>query len=289
MNSRFDRDSTNFILRQSLIFKGRSALRIALAVSLICASSSIKALEVLATWNTFATITGNNPSTNSNWTSPNNYFSNLDMTFTNMIGAGPGEGGTTFSPSFDTLSGVKNGNPVTGTGSYIQLNFAKNSAFLNDSFTITGIYVQLWNNSIDTPGTSQSALHFYSTTGGFTTSTQQNQNQMNSSGTGILVDKAVSAPSSPQLYSPNQFNVIQSGVANYQIRLTPDSMDGNDPQLAFTSFSSAGGFSVPSGSVVVVVGTVAPEPGTYVLSAIAAMTLGFLVRQRKVKKVSLTI
>lgn len=239
------------------------------------------ALEVLATWGTFSTTTGLNPATNTNWTSPNGYFSNLDMSFVNMVGAGPGVGGPTYSPSFDSLNLLNDGDPTTGTGQYIQLNFTKNPTYLNHTVTITGVYFQLWNNSPD-PGNSRSELHFYSTTGGFVNGTN---NQMASIGSGPIISQAPAPPTSPLLFSPDQFNVISPGVSDYQIRMAPDNMagPGKDPHIAFTSFSNAGGFIVPTDSVVVLVGTVAPEPGSLILVSISLGLIVFTAMKKKGK------
>jgi|JI10StandDraft_1071094.scaffolds.fasta_scaffold108487_2 hypothetical protein len=259
-----------------------------------CLTPEVKALEILATWASFGVTPGQTSFTAKNGTNgtTNNFFSDLSMTFQNMVGSNTA---SLTNPSFDQIQGTANGNPATTGGQFIQLNFTKAPAFANYSFTISNIIVRFANDEVD-PGNSQSEVHFYSSTGAPTPFVNGTANQMNSTGTGIVRNDSQGVPATPlnfpaQAGTPGtmQFNQITEAASSYQIRMAPDSMSGNDPHWAMASFS--GNYTVgldtlnfPANTVIGIVGTWSapvPEPSTYILSTIAVGTIAILAKRRK--------
>jgi len=254
----------------------------------------VEALEILATWSTFGVTPGQTTFAARNGTNgtTNNFFSGLSMTFQNMVGSNTA---SLTNPSFDELQGTNDGNPATAGGQFIQLSFTKAPAFANYSFTITNIIVRFANDEVD-PGNSQAEVHFYSSTATPTPFVTGATNQMNYTGTGIVRNDSDGVPATPlnfpaQAGTPGtmQFNKITEAASTYSIRMAPDSMQGRDPHWAMASFS--GNYTVgtdtlnfPANTVIGIVGTWAPpvpEPGTYVLSAVAAVFVVIIAKRRQ--------
>jgi|GEM_PF-5723625 len=92
-------------------------LAIAAAFTLFSAfASQAPAVEILATWANFGVTAGQTSFTTQNGSNgtTNNFFSDLSMTFQNMVGADSANGTI---PSFDQLQGTANGNPQPQVGS----------------------------------------------------------------------------------------------------------------------------------------------------------------------------
>lgn len=206
-------------------------------------TNDANALEILATWSTFGVNPGQTTFSTvagSNRVGGFNFFSDLSMTFQGMVGSNTA---SSSNPSFDNLQGTQNGNPATSGGQWIQLSFTKAPAYSNYSFTISNIIVRFWNDEVDS-GNSQSETHFYSSTATPTPFVNGTTNQMNSTGTGIIRNDSDGIPATPlnfpaQASTPGtmQFNKITEAASTFQIRMAPDSMQGNDPHWAMASFS----------------------------------------------------
>ncbi len=255
--------------------------------------SQASALELLATWQTFSTPAGAFTTSQDGSNGSTNYFSDLTMSFQNMIASDNPVSPTT-DPTFDNLQNRLDGNPSSANGQWIQLNFTKAALYANYSFTITDIVVRFWNDSGDSV-ISRGEIHFYSSVGGF--DINPNSPQMNSNGTGIEFDNTATPPAGTQNFvldaaTPGgsmQHNTIASGASSYQIRMAPDKMRGIDPHWAMATFDSAtvGGntFTLPANSVIAVFGTVVPEPGTYVLGTLGAIAIySTEARRRRMRK-----
>lgn len=258
--------------------------------------SQASALETLATWQTFSTPAGAFSTDQAGSNGSTNYFSDLTMSFQNMIASDNPISPTT-NPTFDNLENRVDGNPSTANGQWIQLNFTKAAPYANYTFTITDIVVRFWNDSAD-PGPSRMEVHFYSSVGGF--DINPNSPQMNSNGTGIESDKTATPPAGTQNFvldaaTPGgtmQHNTIASNASSYQIRMAPDKMRGIDPHWAMATFDTAtigsNTFTLPANSVIAVFGTASdpvPEPSSYVLGILSVTAIVLIhARQRHARK-----
>lgn len=280
--------------------------KLLLLIFAVCSFSSgfvtrASAIEVQASWQTFATPTGPFTTSQTGQNGSNAYFSDLTMSFQNMVASNNPVSPTT-NPTFDNLQGGADGDPSSATGQWIQLNFTKTAPYADYSFTITDIVVRFWNDSGDPGGPSSGEIHFYSNVGGF--DFRPNSPQMNSNGTGILSGETATPPAGTRNYvidsaTPGgtmQNNTIDTAASSYQIRMAPDKMFGNDPHWAMATFNTAtvgvDTFSLPSNSVIAVFGTATnpvPEPSTYKLATLGVVAVGLIeARRRRARKTART-